>query len=83
MVEKIAQRLLDKRTKATFNANWFVVVVKKTGNRSHRNFTIKLGGHLLLYKGVNLGYGTQIQREARAKGVVRMKAKGHVVVRVQ
>jgi hypothetical protein len=64
---KIAQRLLDRQTKATFNANWFVAVVKEAGNRFHKKFTIKLGGHLLLYRGVNLGYGTQIQREAKTK----------------
>jgi hypothetical protein len=48
-----------------FNANWFAIVIKKIGNRFHRNFTVGLRAHPLLYRGVNLGYGIQFQREAR------------------
>jgi hypothetical protein len=47
--------------------------------------TLQLGlrAHPLLYKGVNLGYGIQIQREARVRAIVQMRIKGHVATRVQ
>jgi len=32
---------------------------------------------------MDLGYGIQIQREARARAIVQMKTKGHVATRVQ
>jgi hypothetical protein len=83
MVERIAQKLLDKGANAIFNANWFAIVVKEAKNKFDKNFTTgKKAHHPLLYKGVNLGYGTKTQREVIARGVVQMKVKGHVATRV-
>jgi len=45
---KTTQRLLDKQAKATFNANWLIVVVKEVGNRFHMNFATRLRTHPLL-----------------------------------
>jgi hypothetical protein len=36
----------------------------------------------LLYRGVNLGYGIETQREAIARGVAQVRVKGHVATRV-
>ncbi len=82
MVERITQKLLDEGAKAIFNANQFAVVVKETKNRFHKNFATGKAHHPLLYKGVDLGYGIETQREAIAKGVVQMRVKGHVATRV-
>jgi hypothetical protein len=66
-----------------FNANWSATVIKKIGNRFHNNFTVGLKAHPLLYKGANLGYGIQIQREVTSKEIIQMRIKGHVATRVQ
>ncbi len=46
------------------------------------NFTSKLRARPLLYRRVNLGYGTKTQKEARERVVARMRTKGHVVTKV-
>jgi hypothetical protein len=53
-----------------FNANWFANVIKETRDRFHRNFIVGLRAHPLLYKEVNLGYGIETQREAKAKAII-------------
>jgi hypothetical protein len=50
MVERTTQRLLVKRAKAMFSANWSTTTIKKTRNRFHKNFAIGLKTHPLLYK---------------------------------
>jgi hypothetical protein len=64
-----------------FNVNWSTNAIK--GNKFHRNFVVRLRAHPLLYREVNLGYGIETQREAKARAIIRMKVKGHVVARVQ
>ncbi len=83
MAKWAAQKLLNMRTKAMFNANWFATIVKETKNRFHKNFAARLKAHPLLYRKVNLGYGTKVQWEAKARAIARMRAKGHVVARAQ
>ncbi len=39
--------------------------------------------HPLLYKGVNLGISIRTQRETKATTMAQMKAKWHVVTRLQ
>jgi hypothetical protein len=59
------------------------LLLKKTKNRFHRNFvTGKRAHHPLEYRRVNLGYGTETQREAITRGVAQMGIKGHVATRV-
>ncbi len=83
MVERVAQKLVDKGANAIFNANQFVAAIKEAKNRFDKNFAIgKKAHHHLLYRGVNLGYGIETQREAIARGVAQVRVKGHVATRV-
>jgi hypothetical protein len=70
VAERTTQRLLNRWAKGTFNANWSISIIKEAGNKFHRNFTIGLKAHPLLYRRVNLGYWTKTQREAKARVVV-------------
>ncbi len=83
MAKRATQKLLDRQTKAMFNANWSTTTIKEVGDRFHRNFATKLKAHPLLYRRVNLGYGTKTQWGARARAIVRMRIKGHVATRAQ
>jgi hypothetical protein len=47
----------------TLNANWFVI--KKVEKKFDKKFVVRLRAHPLLYRGVNLGYGTKTQREQK------------------
>jgi hypothetical protein len=60
-----------------------IVTIKKSKDRFHRKKLVGLKVHPLLYRGVKLGISTRTQREAKATTMAQMKAKRHVVTRLQ
>jgi hypothetical protein len=72
-----------KHARTNFMSTWSIVTIKKSKDRFHKKFVTGLKVHPLLYMGVNLKISTRTQREAKATAMTQMKAKGHVVARLQ
>jgi hypothetical protein len=58
VVNKVAQRLVEKRYRANFNLAWSTLAIKEASNKFHQNFQTSFRAHPLGYKGVNLGIST-------------------------
>jgi hypothetical protein len=72
-----------KHPKTNFMSTWFITTIRKSKDRFYQNFAMGLKVHPLLYKGVNLGISIRTQRETKATTMAQMKAKWHVVTRLQ
>jgi hypothetical protein len=82
VVDRIAQRLIEKQYKVDFNRTWSTIAIIKAGNRFHQNFQASFRAHPLRYKGINLGVSIVAQSESKAKAKARMFIKGHVLARL-
>jgi hypothetical protein len=58
VVNKVAQRLVEKRYRANFKLTWSTLAIKEASNKFHQNFQTSFRAHPLGYKGVNLGIST-------------------------
>lgn len=58
VTEKVVQKLAEKHAWTNFTSTWFVITLRKVGDKFQQNFTMGLKVHPLLYKGVNLAIST-------------------------
>jgi hypothetical protein len=58
VVDKVVQRLVEKRYGANFNLACSTLAIKEVSNKFHQNFQTSFRAHPLGYKGVNLGIST-------------------------
>jgi hypothetical protein len=63
-------------------STWYVITIRKLGDRFHQSFIVSLKVHPLLYKGMNVAISTT-QKEAKVTTMAQMKGMGHVVARLQ
>jgi hypothetical protein len=64
-------------------STWSITTIRKSKDKFHQKNLVGLKVHPLLCRDVKLGISTRTQREAKATTMAQMKAKRHVVARLQ
>lgn len=82
VVDRIAQRLIEKQYRIYFNQTWSTITIIEAGNRFHQNFQASFRAHPLRYKGINLGISIVAQSKSKTKANARMLTKGHILARL-
>jgi hypothetical protein len=84
MVKRTTQKLVEKCVKTKFNKVWFIIVVKKVGDKFYKDFVASFIADLLGFKGLNLGFTSKVQKTTRARAIVQQKSiLGHIATRLQ
>ncbi len=70
-------------SKQILNKVWYIIVVKKVGDKVYIDFVSSFIAHLLGFKDLNLGFTSKVQKATRARAMIQQKSvMGHVAARL-